>query len=152
MTKKLDIQTAKEAVLELNFKMMSRKYLGVSNVYIFKCIKCKHKFRNPLNEILGGKKCAECSKVIRQSEEKVKINWKLQGEFIHAARTKLNMNQLELAAELGFSKAMVFNWETGNTQVSLKTINQLSNKLKVDRTELISAMTTDFKNHLMCFS
>jgi ribosome-binding protein aMBF1 (putative translation factor) len=149
MTVGFDIKSAKKRARELRLRIVERKYIGVSEVYTFVCLDCSHKFRTTFGEVLGGKECASCKRGVRARSKAVSKQWKVQAALVLTARGDCGFSQMELASKVGFTKVMVFNWESGKTQVPVKTIAPLPKSLKIKKGSLISAIVKDFENHLV---
>ena len=70
---------------------------------------------------------------------------------IKAARTKMNMTQMNLADEMGVSYQAVSNWERGNSMPDISKLPELCNILNISFEELVGEKTaqTDIVEKLM---
>ena len=56
---------------------------------------------------------------------------------IRAARTKINMTQMNLADEMGVSYQAVSNWERGNSMPDISRLQEICNVLGISFEELV---------------
>lgn len=60
---------------------------------------------------------------------------------IKAARTKMNMTQMNLADEMGVSYQAVSNWERGNSMPDISKLPELCKILNISFEELVGERT-----------
>ena len=70
---------------------------------------------------------------------------------IKAARTKINMTQMNLADEMGVSYQAVSNWERGNSMPDISRLQELCNILNISFEELVGekSQQTEIVERLM---
>lgn len=78
------------------------------------------------------------------------MNDSLEGEFLKAARLKVNMSQMELGQVLGFgSGQFVSNWERGISKLPPHKIPEFVKITKCNPELLVKIKARDFLDELM---
>ena len=83
-----------------------------------------------------------------KGNEKMEFDYKLIGERIKKARMKKGWTQEKLSEEIDVTVAYISRVETGNGQINLKRLAQISNVLDIQLEQLLTGTSVHSNNYL----
>jgi len=60
--RKYSVERVKKMMLDRNFELLSKKYLGMSKIHLFRCVMCEHIWETKPNNIQQGRDCPNCKR------------------------------------------------------------------------------------------